>query len=160
MAGEGRAASQLTVRLLVFGGLALAVLAVVTAVSTGVSKFLAERERLLSRERLNVMLGELREARDASYVQDVEWDVGAVDIKAVVKEYAGKFAAELPQIPEYLQELENKNDVLSDDKRRLVITLINALPPATDLPPLQAVPPQSFAHEAATKKLAEARAGR
>lgn len=158
-AGDGGAASQLTVRLLVFGGIALAVLAIVTAVSMGVSQFLAERERLLSRERLNVMMGELREARDASYVQDVEWDFGAVDLKAVVKEYGVKFAAELPQVPEYIQEIESKNDALSDDKRRWVITLINALPPGTDLTPLQAVPPQSFAHEAATKKLAEARAG-
>jgi hypothetical protein len=157
---EGQGASPLAVRLLILGGIALAVLAVVTAIGLGVSSFLQERARLLSRERLDLMMVELREARDASRVQNLDWDFNRVDLKAVVKDYAVKFAAELPYVPQYIQELEDKDNVLADDNRRWIITLINALPAGSDLSPLKEIPPKSFAYDMAAKKLAEMPSGR
>jgi len=152
---EDQGALPMAVRLLIFGGIALAVLAVVTAIGMGVSSFLQERARLLSRERLDLMMVELREAREASHVQNLDWDFNRVDLKAVVKDYAVKFAAELPYVPRYIQELEGKDNTLADDNRRWIITLINALPAGSDLTPLKEIPPHSFAHDMAAKKLAE-----
>ncbi len=68
-AEKGAGSSQLTVRLLIIGGIAAAVLLVAGAIGMIVSKGLQERARLASRERLNVMMTELREAREASFVQ-------------------------------------------------------------------------------------------
>ena len=116
-----------------------------------------ERARLAAKERLNEMMVKLREARDASRVQNIDFD--AVDLKAVVKDYAVKFAEELPYVPEYIQELEGKDTVLAEDKRRWIITLIEALPANADLTPLKEIPAKSFAHEAAASKLAGAKPG-
>lgn len=149
---DGSGKSQLAVRLAIIGGILVAALLVAGAVGMVVSNILQERARLAAKDRLNEMMVKLREAREASYVQDI--DFGAVDLKAVVKEYAVQFAAELPYVPEYIQELEGKDTPLAEDKRRWIITLINALPANADLTPLKQLPAASFAHEAAAKKLA------
>lgn len=154
---EGTARSQLAARLLIIGGIAVVALLVAGAVGMAVSNVLQERARLAAKERLNEMMVKLREARDASRVQNIDFD--AVDLKAVVKDYAVKFAAELPYVPEYIQELEGKDTALAEDKRRWIITLLNSLPANADLTPLKEIPAKSFAHEAAAKKLAGATPG-
>jgi hypothetical protein len=140
--------------LIAFAGIGILVLVVVVVLGLLASKVANERARIRAHERLDSMMVELRAAREASHVQNID-DFSAVDLKAVVRDYAAKFATELPHVPSYIQPLEGKDTVLAEDKRRWIITLIRSLPADADLAPLQEVPSKSFAAETIAKRLSE-----